>query len=211
MRRFARHFLLFAAGALVCLAFYLGLASPDPRWRLSMGTAYAALALLAASLCIGPWNRLRRQPNPVSGYLRRDVGIWSGIFALLHLVFGLQVHFTGRMWLYFIPDGPHRLPIRLDPFGIANWLGLLAVLVTAMLLALSNDAMLRKLGRDRWKALQRWNYAGAILVVLHGAIYQLIERRTFGFIAAALLFVAFTAVLQAAGYREVRRKQAARA
>lgn len=212
MSRSARHFLIFAAGALVCLAFWFGHRHPDPLWRLSMGTAYASLALLAASLAIGPWNLLRRQPNPVSGYLRRDVGIWAGVFGIAHVVFGLQVHFVGRMWLYFVPEAgaSYRLPVRIDPFGIANWTGLFATVVLVLLLALSNDASLKKLGRDRWKSLQRWNYAGALLVVLHGALYQVIEKRGLGFVAACLVVVGVTVALQLAGYREARRKRLAR-
>ena len=213
MHRFARHLLLFAAGALACLAFWFGLPSSDPVWRLSMGTAYASLALLAATLAIGPWNLLRRLPNPVSGYLRRDVGIWAAIYAIAHVVFGLQVHFGGRMWLYFLPgpDASYRFPLRIDPIGIANWVGVAATLLLVMLLALSNDASLKKLGRDRWKSLQRWNYAAAGVVVLHGALYMFIEKRALPYIAAAVLAAGAAAAMQWAGYRDVRRRKAERA
>lgn len=210
MSRTARHFLLFAASALVCLAFWFGHPSPDRLWRLSMGTAYASLALMAASLAIGPWNVLNRLPNPVSGYLRRDVGIWAGITGVLHVVFGLQVHFPGRMWLYFVPERG-RFPLRIDPFGIANWTGVAATVILVLLLALSNDASLKKLGRDRWKGLQRWNYAGAALVVLHGALYQVIEKRGLGFVAGCLVVIGVTAALQWRGWRETRLKRLARA
>ena len=41
------------------------------RW--SMATAYVGLALLGATLALGPLSVLRRRPNPVSTDLRRDV------------------------------------------------------------------------------------------------------------------------------------------
>ena len=51
-----------------------------------MATAYAGLAFLAISLWLGPWNVLRRRPNPVSFDLRRDVGIWAVVLAIVHTV-----------------------------------------------------------------------------------------------------------------------------
>ncbi len=36
---------------------------------------------------------------------------------------------------------------------------------------------LRRLGRQRWKALQRWSYAGALLTLAHGVVFQVIEKR----------------------------------
>lgn len=83
---------------------------PDIRHRLSMATAYAGLIFLAASLWFGPWNVLRRLPNPISFNLRRDVGIWTGILAIVHTAIGLTVHLRGRMWMYFFK--------RLHPFTL---------------------------------------------------------------------------------------------
>ena len=66
-----------------------------------MATAYAGLFFLAVSLWLDPWNVLRRRPNPISHDLRRDVGIWTGILAIVHTSIGLTVHLRGRMWMYF--------------------------------------------------------------------------------------------------------------
>jgi hypothetical protein len=74
-KRILRHLILaFSAWALAWIA-YVATPPPDIRHRLSMATAYASLAFLVASLSLGPWNVLCRQPNPVSFDLRRDVGI----------------------------------------------------------------------------------------------------------------------------------------
>lgn len=209
MTRPVRHAVLFLASALAMAAFYAGLAPERAVWRLSMGSAYASLVLLALSLAIGPWNKLRGLPNPVSGYLRRDVGIWAGILGIVHVVFGLQAHFTGKMWLYFVPgpEASYRFPLRLDAFGLANHTGLIATLGLVLLLALSNNASLRSLGPGRWKSLQRWNYAIALLVVAHGAIYMVLESRRLPFVAASLAIVAAVAAFQAAGFRATRAKR----
>ena len=209
MTRLARHLVLFLASAATFGIFYWVYRPDSLIWWSSMSTAYASLVLLAVTLSLGPLNRLRGLPNPASTYLRRDIGIWAGALGIAHVVFGLQVHMVGKMHLYFVnPD--RRFPFRLDAFGLANHMGLAATVVLALLLALSNDRSLRALGGRRWKSLQRWNYAGAILTVLHGALYQVLEKRSWVLVAACAVVVAVAAALQLAGYRETRRKRLAR-
>lgn len=201
--RLGRHVGFGLAGAALTGAVYLMLGSDYVPYGLSMATAYASVPFFALTLLIGPWNVLRRRPNPVSTYLRRDLGIWAGTLGLAHVVFGLQVHFPGRMWAYFVPQPElgSRLPIRLDLFGGANYTGLAATLILIALLALSNNVSLRALGSRRWKALQRWNYAGAALVLTHGALYQIVEKRALGYVLAFAAAVALVAAGQALGYR----------
>jgi sulfoxide reductase heme-binding subunit YedZ len=175
--------------------------------RVSMATAYVGLALLAWTLFTGPFNILRRRPNPVSTDFRRDVGIWAGILSVVHVVVGLQVH-QGNMWKYFFfGPGPGLRDVRYDPFGLANYTGLVATIVLLLLLGLSNDASLRRLGRRRWKALQRLNYAVFALVVAHGAVYQVIEKRRLVFVLVFAATVAAVSLAQTAGAREVRARE----
>lgn len=207
MGRVTRHFVLFFASLLTAAAFYRFLDTDSLTWALSMASAYASLVLLALSLAIGPWNRLRGLPNPTSGYFRRDVGIWAGVLGLFHVVVGLQVHMGGKFWLYFVPPEDARVvfPLRLDAFGLANHTGLGAALILLMLLVISNDASLRALGKRRWKSLQRWNYLGAALVVAHGIVYEILEKRTKGFVLAGAAIVLLALALQAAGFRAARK------
>jgi methionine sulfoxide reductase heme-binding subunit len=205
-RRLRRHALLaVAALTLTVLAASLD-RSPQTIHRLSMGTAYAALLLLAVSLAIGPLRVLRDRPNPVSTDLTRDVGIWAGATSLLHVLFGIQVHMRGRFWLYFVypPEQPHALPLRHDIFGAANWTGLGATLVLVLLLAISNDVSLRRLGAGRWKALQRWSYAAALLTLAHGVVFQVIEKRHLPWVLALAAVAAAALLLQAAGFFTIR-------
>jgi sulfoxide reductase heme-binding subunit YedZ len=206
-RRLRRHALLAAAALVVTAVAAAADRSPQTIHRLSMGTAYAALVLLASSLAIGPVRVLRARPNPVSTDLTRDVGIWAGITGLLHVLFGLQVHMRGRFWLYFVypSDQPHRLPLCHDSFGAANWTGLGATLVLMLLLAISNDASLRRLGTTRWKRLQRWSYAAALLTLVHGVVFQVIEKRRLPYVLAFAGACAVATLLQAAGFRRMRR------
>jgi sulfoxide reductase heme-binding subunit YedZ len=210
-RRLTRHAWLGALSLGITAALFALLEQPRTVVRLSMGTAYAALVLLAISLVIGPLQVLRGRPNPVSTDLRRDVGIWAALFGVLHTIFGLQVHMGGRFWLYFLypPDQPHRLPLRHDMFGIENYSGLGATLMLLMLLAISNDVSLRRLGSERWKSLQRWSYAAALLTLVHSILYMLPEKGHVLFQVAFGVVAVVTLVLQAGGYRRIRRGKAA--
>lgn len=207
MQRLARHSVLFLMSCVTVWAFYVFLDSASPIVRLSMASAYASLFLLAATLTIGPWNRLRERSNPVSSYLRRDLGIWAGMLGIAHVIVGLQVHMGGKFWLYFLPppDAAYRFPLRIDAFGLSNHAGLLAGLILLMLLALSNNASLRALGAARWKRMQRWNYAATALIVAHGALYQLLEKRARGFVFLFGAAVVLATLFQIAGFAAARK------
>jgi len=194
-----------ALATIACVTVFWELFSirGDVISRLSIATAYPALFLTAAAVSIGPWNVLRGQTNPVSFDLRRDFGIWAGITALLHTGIGLNVHLRGRPWLYFI-DQHHQ--VRHDLFGIGNDTGLLAALLFLLLLAISNDLSLRRLGTRTWKSLQRWTYMAVALTLMHAVAYQFVEKRQAAYRALLWATIAMTAVLQAAGWWRTKRK-----
>ena len=202
-RRVLAH-LAIALTSITCAAVFWRLFSDrrDLISHLSIATAYPALFLTAVASVLGPWNVLRRRANPVSFDLRRDIGIWAGIMALLHTAVGLNVHLRGRMWLYFV-DQHHRL--RHDWFGFGNDTGLAAALLFLLLLAISNDLSLRSLGTRRWKSLQRWTYAAVLLTILHGIAYQHVEQRRGAYEVLLAGMTVAIAVLQVAGWRKTKQ------
>lgn len=182
------------------IALYATRPYKDVLSRASFATAYPAIVLLAATLLIGPWNWLRKKPNPVSSDLRRDVGIWAGILSVVHTAVGQCVHLRGRPWLYYI-YGPtehhHTFPVRHDAFGFANHTGAISALLVIALLATSNDYFLRKLGTRGWKKLQRWNYAVFALAGAHALLYQEgVEKQQAGFVATVIVCIALTLAVQ---------------
>jgi methionine sulfoxide reductase heme-binding subunit len=200
-RRAARHAALLGAALLLLLLAWPG--TPEGRIRrLSIATAHGATALLTLSLLLGPLNVLRRRSNPSNTLMRRDIGIWAAVLAALHTLLGLQVHMKGRMLEYFLAwnDAGARV-LRTDLFGLTNHAGLLALLLLAALLAISNDFSLRRLGTVSWKRIQRLNYAAFALTVGHGAVYQLLERRGWPLVASFALLAGVTLAAQAAGMR----------
>ena len=77
-------------------------------YAVSFVTAYASLLCLAITLGLGPWYAMRGRRLPTSSYLRRDVGIWTALLAVVHVGFGLFVHMHGNVWLYFLRASPDQ-------------------------------------------------------------------------------------------------------
>lgn len=211
--RRGRRNLAIAVAAVCCMLVVFRLATDKTSWafRASMATGYASVGLMAIALIIGPW-RLRRGGSATTSLdARRDIGIWSAALAAAHVVTGLQVHMQGMWQYYFVfrPGAePRALPIRTDPFGIANWTGLAAMAILLILVAISNDRSLRTLGPARWKRLQRLTYAAAALTALHGLAYQVMDRRAIPFIAILVALWLSVLTFQVLGWLRVRASRA---
>jgi methionine sulfoxide reductase heme-binding subunit len=204
--RIWRHHVPLLLVSFVCVAvLYQTRPYPDILSRASFATAYPALALLAVTLLIGPWNLLRRRANPVSSDLRRDIGIWAGLLGILHAGVGQFVHLRGRPWLYYV-YGPteHHHGMRHDLFGLANYTGALGTLLLILLLATSNDFSLRRLGTREWKKMQRWNYAVFALVAVHSFAFQGVETQKMQWVITVAVCVGAAISMQIAGF--VRHK-----
>ena len=173
--------------------------------QFTVATGYVATGLLALTLLIGPANLLLRKRNPISSYLRRDMGMWTAIFSVVHVFYGLQVHARLFDFLnyFFAPDGSPLL----NSFGLGNWTGLAATVIVVGLLAISSDFALRKLKFRTWKWLQRLNYALFALVILHAFFYGALLRleSPFTLLLALSVIAAFSG--QIVGVRLWRRKR----
>ena len=209
-RRLLLHHVPLGLASAVALVVFMGLAPSHGGISISqlvVATGYVALALLGLTLLIGPANLLLRRRNPVSSYLRRDVGTWTAIASVVHVILGFQVRHGGGIrgvLDFFVADGR---PLT-NGFGLGNWTGLAALVIVVGLLAISTDRTLRELKARRWKNLQRLNYALFALVVLHAVFYGALARTTSPF-TLLLLFIGIAVLLgQAAGVWLWRRKHA---
>ncbi len=194
---------LAVAAGVTALAYACGAGDPALVHRVSVATAYTSTLLLAWALVLGPWSVRRGRRPPTSTDQRRDVGIWSAVFGVVHTVVGLRVHLKGDIVAYFMhrADVTNALSPRVDAFGAANDTGLVAAVLLVLLTIVSNDRALRALGAARWKRVQRWTYAAAVLVAVHGLAYQAIERRAWGAIAVLVVLVGGVGALQLDGRR----------
>ena len=208
LRLLKHHLVLLVLSVSVIAALYFTRPYKDGVTRASFATAYPALALLCATLLIGPWAIVRKRKNPLSSDLRRDIGIWAGILGILHSAVGQCVHLRGRPWLYYVYAAKehHDFPLRHDLFGLANYTGAVSALLLIMLLATSNDYSLRALGTPQWKQLQRWNYAVFALAAVHSFAYQGVEKQHLSFVVTVAVCTAITLALQVAGFAK-RRSQ----
>jgi sulfoxide reductase heme-binding subunit YedZ len=179
--------------------------------RLTVATGYVATGLLALTLLIGPANLMLRRRVPISSYLRRDVGMWTAAFGVVHVLFGFQVHSAGQLsalLAYFFTAGGAPL---VNSFGLGNWTGLVATIILVGLLTISSDLALRTLKAPTWKWLQRLNYALFALVLMHALFYGALLRVSSPFTVILILGVIAVFAGQFAGVFVRRQKRSSRA
>jgi sulfoxide reductase heme-binding subunit YedZ len=172
--RLKKHYLpLLSLVILAVLIFYFKRGNRDAVTFITQATGYISLIVLTISLILGPVNLILRHKNPVSTYLRRDISIIGGAIAVIHSITGLFVHLRGKPWLYFFTKTDNGYSIRLDNFRLANYTGLISVLIIILLIIISNDYFLKKLNPVRWKNIQRLSYLMFILTLIHCYFYRI--------------------------------------
>ena len=102
----------------------------------------------------------------------------------------------------------HPLTLQRSQFGFANYVGLGAAILFVILLAISNDFSLRRLGTRRWKSIQRWSYAAFALTVAHGIAFQMVEKRHRSWVVFFALIVLAAVVAQVLGWRKTKQEKA---
>ncbi len=200
-----RHVALAAAG-LITYGLIVVLGNDDLDDALSLSTAWLCFAYMAAALSLGPI-RARRTGKPVTNLqARRDLGIWAGITGLVHLWVATDQSMTERyMAIYVnIADQVISASARADLFAWGSIIGFLIGLVLLLLLGLSNNWILNKLGVKTWKRMQRLAYPAFALTAAHGVMFQLLESRQLYWVALLILVAAGVALLQVLGVRAVR-------
>ena len=127
--------------------------NPAERWVRDLGEW--ALRLLCLTLALTPLRTVFKQPQ--WQVHRRALGVWAGLYAMLHLLAYVWLDQNGE-WARVWADVLKR------PF-IA--VGMLAGLLLLPLLLTSFNAAVRTLGGTRWRRLHAWVYLIAPLAVLH--------------------------------------------
>ncbi|WP_462379459.1 protein-methionine-sulfoxide reductase heme-binding subunit MsrQ [Pseudomonas sp. Marseille-QA0892] len=126
---------------------------PDPGSVIILNLGQWALALVLSSLCMTPLQQL-------TGWkwvaFRRQLGLWSFAYALLHGLAYLTF-ILGFDWLRLGEE------IQRRPYILV---GLLAFVCLLALAATSNRRAMRALGRN-WKRIHRLVYVAVALALLH--------------------------------------------
>jgi len=206
-RRIFSNIVIILVSAVLLLAIYLMVQSNHTPFRWCVATAYTGLILLAVTLLTGPVNVLFGRQNPISTDIRRDIGFWSAVISIVHVVVGLQLHMGNMLYYFFRPVGEAKnLVLRWDTFGFANHTGLIATIILILLLVTSNDLSMRILGAKRWKAVQYTNYLLFALVATHSIIYLVILKRSMHYSIPFAVVVIIVVVLQLTGFCKIKYK-----
>lgn len=172
-----RHVIAGALGLVLAYGFWLSRPEWDPEMRLWRAVGDASIILLYVTLAQGPLARLVPGAGRLLPY-RRELGIWFGVLALIHTVLILN---GWARWDVLIFLGYEFVPqldrmVRLDSgFGLANVLGLTAMIIALPLLATSADWATRALGGNGWKFLHYSTYIIFWLLVLHTAYFLFVH------------------------------------
>jgi sulfoxide reductase heme-binding subunit YedZ len=146
--------LLCLPGLLVAIAYARGTLGPRPLDEAIHETGRWAIRLLLLSLAVTPFRQALRWPDLMT--LRRMIGIASFGYVVFHFAL-------------FCADKVFDLRVIATEIVLRIYLaiGMVTVLIMLALAATSTDAMLRRLGGRRWRALHRSLYVAAILAIVH--------------------------------------------
>jgi len=155
-RTLRRHLLAVClAGVLVVLfAQVHGQWSAMHKWNRAVGDA--SLVLVALSFSLGPLARIFR---PVSRHIaiRRELGIYACILAIAHtiiiLVGWVELDLMRLFGFEWHPDLQTYVMLQ-HGFGLANAIGIAALILVVILAVTSSDFAMRKLGTSGWKFIQ---------------------------------------------------------
>ncbi len=168
-----RHLLVLALAALLVWGFGTLRAewSPMHRWNRAFGDA--SLLLVATSMALGPLSRLWRRAARWLAW-RRELGIWGFGAGLVHggfILFGWVALEWPRLFGFEFHPALQRYVMFDKGFGIANIIGILALLYALILSLTSNNFSQALMGQSVWKFLQRGAYVLWMLIVVHTAYF----------------------------------------
>jgi len=164
------------AGLLVYIAWYINSAwSPDMRLWKAFGAA--SFFLLWFAVFIGPAAVVCAPLNRLLSF-RREAGVWFFLIALVHGYLVLDGWVRWGVWEFFgyeyIPQLDMYLRVE-SGFGLANFTGLIALILAMVLAATSFDRAVNFLGVSSWKWLHIFSYVVFYLTVIHVVYFAFIH------------------------------------
>jgi sulfoxide reductase heme-binding subunit YedZ len=177
----ARHLLVIALGSLAVYLFWESRLEwvAMHRWNRAFGDS--SVLLIALAMALGPIARffaIARRALP----WRRELGVWGVILAGVHtyIIFDGWIEWELiRIFGYQLHPQLSRYVMVQHGFGLANILGLVAVLYGTALALTSNNFSQRLLGGGVWKFFQQGSYVLWIVIVLHTAYFLYLHFQDF--------------------------------
>ncbi len=140
------------------------------RWNRAIGDM--SFVLIAISMAAGPLSRLIKFPFTLSVW-RRAFGIYSVILAIIHTIIilagWLQWDLIGIFGFQMHPSGVYVMVQH--GFGLANLIGIIALIYGVILALISNNISQKFLSGSVWKFLQQGAYVLWVLIIIHTAYF----------------------------------------
>lgn len=172
-----RHLLVAGVSSLTIYAGWRIHAQWDPEMRLWKSFGVGAAFLIWFVALVGPAARL--WPSLIRAIAwRREFGIWFVLVTVVHayLVWDGWARWDVRELLGFEYVAEIDAYLRFEPgFGLANLMGLLALLFGLVLAATSFDRAVSYLGLSSWKWLHSFTYVIFYIVALHSLYFAFIH------------------------------------
>lgn len=168
-----RHLLVLTIVAVGVFAFLVTRLQWHPMHHWNRAFGDMSLLLIAASMAIGPLARL--WPAFRGGVpWRREFGIYGVLLAIAHtivILVGWVEWDLIRLFGFEIHPGTGLYAMASQGFGLANAIGIVALIYGIVLALASNDWSQRRLGGPVWKFLQQGAYVLWMLAIVHTAYF----------------------------------------
>lgn len=164
-----RHLASLALAALLVWAFAVLRTdlSEMHQWNRAFGDA--SLVMIAVVMALGPFSRLWRRATGALTW-RRELGIWGFLAGLVHagfILFGWVDLEWQRLFGFEFHPQLLRYVMFDKGFGLANVIGILALIYSLVLALTSNDVSQRWLGMSFWKHIQTGAYILWTTLIAH--------------------------------------------
>lgn len=172
-----RHLLVAALSGLAVYGGWLVHAEWDSEMRLWKAFGVGAAFLIWFVALVGPAARMWPPLTRIITW-RREFGIWFALVALVHfyLVWDGWAQWDVRELLGYQYVEEVEMYLRFEPgFGLANLMGLVALLFALVLAATSFDRAVSFLGISSWKWLHSFTYVIFYIVALHSLYFAFIH------------------------------------
>lgn len=150
--------------------------SANPAKDLNHLFGRVSFYMLALNLSLGSWLAFRSFPMTLRWLLpfRRPLGVAGALYTAIHIA------------LHFVIEGGLRDGINAIVEARYLWFGLAGFLILLALTLTSNNASMRKLGRQ-WKTLHRFAYVAFGLTSAHALSIEKADLVHFGSIALLVM------------------------
>lgn len=149
------------------------------RWNRAVGDM--SLVLIAMSMLIGPCARFTHNLRAAIPW-RRELGIHGVLLAVVHTIIILAgwVNWDfARLFGYELHPVTNSYVMFQHGFGLANVIGIVALIYGIVLALASSNWSQRLLGGSVWKFLQQSAYVMWMLIVIHTAYFMYLHFQDF--------------------------------